>query len=251
VPQGQGGFVGILQANPPTMLGNLWNKTTTLQTSDPAEALTKLEGVSSVQLADRQTFVNAGWLADDVPKNSDAWASLLETYPAVTAQIAPAVSDPQPVLVPQAALTAVGKRTTLRRTSRLKVEGGSGQGLISYKSLTQDICTVDDSGVIFGGKAGRCVVEVIKQAESLYLSASATTEMQILTPYQKLVVSPEAITVDEIKSIRGRYLGYLRADLFGQLATSRLAALSPQQINVITPRQLRVLSSQQMQALKR
>lgn len=254
---GQGGFIGFVEGGewcgPGTLAGNLWDKDSSGQANDPAAAPAQVEGKSSAQLANFQTFVDAGWMSADYPKDTGTWGALISAYPAATppAPAPPTAYYSEPSYAPQASFTAKGRMTTLKRTSGIALEGGSGQGVVTYKSLTEAICAVDSNGVISGLSAGQCEVEVGKAADGFYLAATATMVVQILTPYQKLWQAPEGITSQDIQSIRGRYLSYLRSDLFQQLSTTALASLSSKQIKLITKRQFAALNKDQRKALKR
>ena len=256
-----GGFVGFEGTGTnATYSQNFWDVTTSEQTSDYAHNRIQVAGQvdpkTSAELTSLSTFTSSGWPFELAVGSENYWVILPTSYPTLAHR--PSVNVPralitysQPTYAPQASFSARGRMTTLNRSSEISLEGGSGQGALTYKSLTEDICEVDQNGVVSGLAFGKCEVEVVKAAEGFYNEAKTTVVVQVLTPYQKLGLSPEAITADEIRSIRGRYLSYLRSDLFQQLSTTALAALSLKQIKVITKRQFAALSKDQRKALKR
>ena len=277
-----GGFLGNLSVDSgrsaATLAGNLWDREKTGQNTDPANILAGVPGQvdpkTSAELTSLSTFTAAGWEFEAAVGSDTYWVLLPTSYPTLvnrpflnvpgavinplaepaalpTPQAPPTAYYSEPSYAPQASFTAKGRMTTLKRTSGIALEGGSGQGVVTYKSLTEAICAVDSNGVISGLSAGQCEVEVGKAADGFYLAATATMVVQILTPYQKLWQAPEGITSQDIQSIRGRYLSYLRSDLFQQLSTTALASLSSKQIKLITKRQFATLNQDQRKALKR
>ena len=275
-----GGFLGNLSGA--ALGGNLWDKEKTGQTTDPANILAGVSGQvdpkTSTELTSLSTYIAAGWQFEPTVGSDNHWVLLPTSYPTLVnrpfVNVPGAAIDPvavpvalpsapepeqvpstayysEPTYAPQAIFSAKGRMTTLKRTSEIALEGGSGQGLVTYKSLTESICQVDLNGIISGTTAGKCEVEVAKAADGFYLEATTTMVVYVLTPYQKLGLAPEAITAEEIQSIRGRYLSYLRSDLFQQLSTTALAALSSKQIKLITKRQFATLDQDQRKALRR
>ena len=258
-----GGFVGYEGTGINAVYSqNFWDLTTSEQSSDFAHNRIQVAGQvdpkTSAELTSLSTFTSAGWPFEPAVGSENYWVLLPTSYPTLAHR--PSINAPrllitysEPTYAPQASFRAKEgvNRVTLRRTSEISLEGGSGQGALTFKSLTEDICEVDLNGVVSGLASGKCEVEVVKAAEGFYTEAKTKVVVEVLTPYQKLGLSPEAITADEIRSIRGRYLSYLRSDLFQQLSTTALAALSLKQIKVITKRQFAALSKDQRKALKR
>lgn len=252
------GFAGRYSESP-AISESFWNLDSNELEVDPG-SISGVRGLRMAMLKTPETFV--GW---------DNWTLSPDNYPQLPFEIArvsaraaaeaaalaaaeaaaAAQAVKSPVLAPQITLQAKGKRITPNKTSKIEVEGGSGQGTVKFRSLNESICKVDGTGVITGVAPGKCEVEVVKAADNLFAASTTLASVQILTPYEKLRLAPNEIKADEIKSIRGRYLSYLRADLFGQLSVSALSALSKAQIKVITKRQMAALSPQQRMALKR
>lgn len=259
------GFAGRY-IDSPVVADSFWDRESTGLTTDVASSPIAGGGRTTAQLKTFSNYVTWGNNITAGGSSEGTWTLEAESYPQLSFEIArvsaraaveaaaraaAAQAQQSPVLAPQTTLQAKGKRITPNKTSKIEVEGGSGQGAVKFRSLDEGVCKVDEAGVITGVSPGKCVVEVVKVADSIFAASTTMASVQILTPYEKLRFAPNEIKADEIKSIRGRYLSYLRADLFGQLSVSALSALSKAQIKVITKKQMAALSPQQRMALKR
>ena len=61
----------------------------------------------------------------------------------------------------------------LNQTTQLTVTGGAGSGAMNYQSITPEICSVTNDGVVTGLQAGECKVRVTKAASGVYLEANS------------------------------------------------------------------------------
>jgi len=79
----------------------------------------------------------------------------------------------------------------LTKTTQLTVTGGAGSGAVTYQSITPEICSVTNDGVVTGLKAGECKVRVTKAASGTYLEANS--------PYITITISDsEKKAADEL-----------------------------------------------------
>jgi hypothetical protein len=79
--------------------------------------------------------------------------------------------------VAQSAIDLKATQTSipLGGTTSLVVGGGSGTGSFSFSTTTPKICSVSATGIVTGLTSGTCLVQVMKSASGIYLSATSST----------------------------------------------------------------------------
>lgn len=73
---------------------------------------------------------------------------------------------------PLSIISPVDKLSVLA-TAALKSVGGSGLGQLVYKSSTDSICSISQSGVLTGLSEGNCVVSAVKAASEIFADTSS------------------------------------------------------------------------------
>lgn len=76
---------------------------------------------------------------------------------------------------PQAPLSIISpiEKLSVLATTALKSVGGSGSGQLVYKSSTDSICSISESGVVTGLSEGNCLVSALKAASGILADTSS------------------------------------------------------------------------------
>lgn len=104
----------------------------------------------------------------------------------------------------QAPLVLTTSQTELKvgQTATLSVSGGTGTGVLAFKSIDSAICSVTAAGVVAGSTIGNCLITVSKMGSGSYLDVtSARTTILISWPEPSVSVSTSLITVKRLAGI--------------------------------------------------
>ncbi len=68
-------------------------------------------------------------------------------------------------------LTASATRISSNQFTTVRVTGGRGGGALTYQTKTPTVCTVSTHGLVYGIKAGSCIVTAAKAGDDVYMNS--------------------------------------------------------------------------------
>jgi uncharacterized repeat protein (TIGR02543 family) len=95
---------------------------------------------------------------------------------------------------------------TIGASTTLKSSGGSGDGVVTYKTSTPTICSVASTGVVKAIKVGTCSVVTTKSGDATYMHSSAKA-VKFTVNAVAIAVSSKQVVINLGTVYAGKYVG--------------------------------------------